>query len=605
MSDLSFCWRKVEWKFEGDFEGRCSHTSTVVGNKIYVIGGGFCTNDLFTHHDDVIVMNPSLGTGARIENDGNFTPRRGHTAVMYQERYIIVFGGVGGLVSGSIGDDLTNDLFVFDCISLTWTHRNSDGQRSWPPARRGHFAVIYENKMIIAGGDCAVNSDFSKAYVLDLETWRWTICQCNGSCPPCISLAASGRIDNQVLVFAGTTLQDGFGRRQYARFRSLNLDTFEWRDISHLLDWSEDPAYARFGVASAMLFREAAMIVFGGTMDDIGSITNLNELLVLQLSEERNRRHQSLSMSGAEWGSRQTSGSPSQLLFHGRRAEREPVIGIDIPCVRNGATLTAFSPTAYILIGGGIFPTSYFDDVWILEIVTMPRLMPALGSAIAAPKDRDSSQRDIFRPLTRSSLHCDSTISHSGSLGNEARAWDSMKRYFESLLEDDRYADVAFELDSGDVVRGHRIVLAARCEYFRVLLDGSFGDKSGCISDEKREKLMTVSHDIMKDIATRDAESDDCSSPPGRVVSAACAITESPCLQYEGGVTGKNANEAEGSKRVRLYRSDEVEVKDCLRIRLQSVGLLPLEWIKRFLYGGQLRDLSTESIDFIWELVSV
>ena len=143
-----------------------------------------------------------------------------------------------------------------------------------------------------------------------------------------------------------------------------------------------------------------------------------------------------------------------------------------------------------VTFGGGVYPTTYFNDTWTLEIAALPTVVHHLRLP--------------------TSLSNDSTYHHNNNSNNnsDTTSWISMLGYFHGIWEDalqhmgqphvnhqktdsssstmmdstetmgtilrQRFADVCFVLDDGGYIQAHRIVLAARCLYFRSMLDGKW-----------------------------------------------------------------------------------------------------------------------------------
>lgn len=98
----------------------------MIGNKVYVFGGEDrlrrAVNDLF-----VLDMTSLEWSQPQVEGPSP-TPRSAHVACVFEDRYLVVFGG------GSVAR-CYNDLWVFDTQSNTWSNPKPGG--TTPSARAG------------------------------------------------------------------------------------------------------------------------------------------------------------------------------------------------------------------------------------------------------------------------------------------------------------------------------------------------------------------------------------------------------------------------------------------------------------------------------------
>mmetsp|Transcript_38970 Transcript_38970/g.39665 ORF Transcript_38970/g.39665 Transcript_38970/m.39665 type:complete len:523 (+) Transcript_38970:50-1618(+) len=262
LEEIKCSWRPVQWR---DPEGRklskrCSHTLSRVGSYLYAIGGGFVNEDEnghqnFVHFNDVWKVNPFKGTCQEIIPSGiEFIHRRGHSAVVYKDRYIIVFGGLTNI---SNQYNLSNDLYVFDTETSTWLTHIPSSDRSYyetqrsstrptsnkkvsnisrPIPRRGHISVIHNSMMYIIGGDTAI-IDIQNIYILNILTWQWLLQPVSGDVPVELSLTSSQRIGAHLICVGGSS-----SFRRALQVLILNLDTFRWSDVTSSLVWSPAPS---------------------------------------------------------------------------------------------------------------------------------------------------------------------------------------------------------------------------------------------------------------------------------------------------------------------------------------------------------------------------
>ncbi|QDZ23299.1 hypothetical protein HOP50_10g58370 [Chloropicon primus] len=127
-------WTKVTYKQNSDVpDKRGSHTAVAVKDQLYVFGGqkeeGPC-NDLWTF---------SIQTRAwtLINQQGAVpSPRSGHSCVLVEDRYILLFGGYNG-------DKHLSDMYMLDTDSMQWE------QKSLP---LGHPLGRSAHQMSLVGG---------------------------------------------------------------------------------------------------------------------------------------------------------------------------------------------------------------------------------------------------------------------------------------------------------------------------------------------------------------------------------------------------------------------------------------------------------------------
>ena len=193
---------------------------TAIGfpSKLYIIGGGRVPEQdgegrrasRFVHFGDVWCVDMGELACREIQAGGDaFEARRGHTAVAYRDRYIVVFGGVGDAApEAGAGAGLLGDVVVFDTEAERWmrpdiAEAGTDGADAPPVARRGHCASVHGRYMLVHGGECvtppATDEEFglvqlherSVLHVLDLGglesgaplRWRRLLLEANFGSP--------------------------------------------------------------------------------------------------------------------------------------------------------------------------------------------------------------------------------------------------------------------------------------------------------------------------------------------------------------------------------------------------------------------------------------
>ena len=133
--------------------GRWGHTFTTLGDSLLSFGGvtvdGTITNDLFDFQTGRRCWEPVHTSGRTSEADAP-APRAQHSAVGYQGRFLVVFGGTPDQGASCLGD-----VRWYDSLTRTWSNIGAESYRHEPTGRYGHSAVVYDGKMYIFGGKCA------------------------------------------------------------------------------------------------------------------------------------------------------------------------------------------------------------------------------------------------------------------------------------------------------------------------------------------------------------------------------------------------------------------------------------------------------------------
>ncbi|KAL7413978.1 hypothetical protein BDY24DRAFT_387057 [Mrakia frigida] len=158
-----------------------AHTSTAIGHTIWVFGGG----DEMTYSADMFAFNTLTHTWSLPKLDPSSpqpVPRRAHSASFLAPSSLVIFGGGDGHTA-------LNDTWIFDTSTLTWREiisppaRDENGEvgreggdavkRGPVPDRRGyHSGHVVDGKLVIFGGGNGQKT-FDTVEVLDLKTKVW------------------------------------------------------------------------------------------------------------------------------------------------------------------------------------------------------------------------------------------------------------------------------------------------------------------------------------------------------------------------------------------------------------------------------------------------
>ena len=177
----------------------------------------------------------------------------------------------------------------------------------------------------------------------------------------------------------------------------------------------------------ALQRRTLRLLVFGGTD---GKDTTLNDLHLLTI--------ESTALSGSTPGSESCSSPPTRMVY---TATQIDVPSSSPPTPRNGMSLACVDDASslFILFGGGVFRTAYYNDTFLFELETSAPVLPPLP------------------PLSASVL-----LPHLAS-----------------LVAHERFSDVDIQpADGGPVLPAHKILLCSGASrYFDLALgeDGAGG----------------------------------------------------------------------------------------------------------------------------------
>ncbi|EFJ11621.1 hypothetical protein SELMODRAFT_426157 [Selaginella moellendorffii] len=129
---------------------RTGQSVVQVGSSLIIFGGedskGQMLNDLHILNLKTLVWRPPKTRQASLMmRDGSKpSPRRGHSAVCYNERYMLVYGG-------KAQGNYYNDIYVLDLQNMEWSKEKPRG--TVPSPRAGHAGVMVGSKWYIVGGE--------------------------------------------------------------------------------------------------------------------------------------------------------------------------------------------------------------------------------------------------------------------------------------------------------------------------------------------------------------------------------------------------------------------------------------------------------------------
>jgi len=145
------------------------HTAVSVASNIYVFGGfvnSIKSNSLYVL--DTINRSWSQISGDDVLDNIIPEARSDHSCVITScGTKMIIFGGVTSL------NDRLNDTWIYNFQEHRWAQIVID-QPDAPRARSGHTANIYNDKyMLVFGGTYSIKNEMNDLHVLDIESQRW------------------------------------------------------------------------------------------------------------------------------------------------------------------------------------------------------------------------------------------------------------------------------------------------------------------------------------------------------------------------------------------------------------------------------------------------
>jgi len=228
-------WTKCNPKGQVLKTGVRSHSASVVGNKIYVVGG-YDAHDVY---NDLSVFDTDIQSWYKPTTNEGPTAVRAHTSTVVGKK-IYIFGG-------GDGPNYFKDVWVFDTDNNAWSSLEVHG--AIPTARRSHSAELVENKLYVFGGGDGKQA-LNDTYYLDVETSTWVKVATRGALPPKRGYHKSVLVGKSMYVIGGSDGQEAFN------------DVFMFDVGSHT--WTKSKAKGAGLLASATLQLGNYIALFGG-----------------------------------------------------------------------------------------------------------------------------------------------------------------------------------------------------------------------------------------------------------------------------------------------------------------------------------------------------
>ncbi|KAJ4703910.1 tRNA wybutosine-synthesizing protein 2/3/4 [Melia azedarach] len=181
------------------FPPRHRHAAAVVGSKIYVFGG--LNND--TISSSLHELDTDTQQWKELSINGEWPwARHSHTMVAYGSR-LYMFGGYNG-------EKALGDLYTFDVHTCLWKKEEVVGRS--PHARFSHSVFLYKNYLGVIGG-CPVGQHDQELALLDLQLHVWKHVKLNFMCKELFVRSTANIVGDDLLMIGGGAACYAFGTK--------------------------------------------------------------------------------------------------------------------------------------------------------------------------------------------------------------------------------------------------------------------------------------------------------------------------------------------------------------------------------------------------------
>ncbi|XP_030622920.1 acyl-CoA-binding domain-containing protein 6 [Chanos chanos] len=308
---------------------RHGHALAVAGNLAFLFGGvstASAEDDHPVYLNDfyMITVTPSLITWEVMPQNGVIPAARGGHTLCVVKGKLFLFGGSShpeakeclpgvycfdivsltweklvtkGLPvrtlyhsSAAVGDNIyvygglldgvpTDDLMMFNTVSLTWTPIKTTG--TLPSARYNHsFAVV--NELVYLFGGCSEDECYQKdIHVLNTGTLTWQKCEVKGESPPsCAGQTLTAHHDKDIYLFGGKITNSDGVVTSTNEIHKLSIAKMKWKVPLYV----GIPPARRHGHATFIL--HSHLYVFGGKNEE----QDFSDLKIMKLINPSERQ---------------------------------------------------------------------------------------------------------------------------------------------------------------------------------------------------------------------------------------------------------------------------------------------------------------------------
>jgi len=230
---------------------RQRHSATVIGRRMYVIGGSYGGRSL----NDIQVLDLATGDWFRMNPlHGTMPYISCHRCVEWEGKLLVV--------GGFIRDDEDPEMTVIQLDVVNQVVETVATIGTAPCVRGGHTAVVVGNRLIVFGGEQSQQGDgpLNDLHILNLPSKEWTEPIVSGEVPASRVGHASCVLDSTLFIFGGTTTTKD-GKVNYLS----DLHSLDTRKLF----WSQPPSLGpvppgNLGAGVCRLGQEPAFVLAGG-----------------------------------------------------------------------------------------------------------------------------------------------------------------------------------------------------------------------------------------------------------------------------------------------------------------------------------------------------
>uniref|UniRef100_A0A8P4KKU0 Rab9 effector protein with kelch motifs n=1 Tax=Dicentrarchus labrax TaxID=13489 RepID=A0A8P4KKU0_DICLA len=253
---------------------REGHTLCVVKGKLFLFGGASspeateCLPGVYSF--DIVSL-----TWDCLEVGGMALRTLRHSSVAVGDN-IYVYGG-------TVGGNPTNDLMVFNTVSLTWTPVKTSG--SLPPALCGQSFALVGDQLFMFGGYEEGGIFCKDLYVLNTDNLVWQKWEVKGESPAaCSGQTLTAHHDKDIYLFGGKSTNDDGTVTSSNEIHKLSIAKMKWKVPLYV----GIPPARRHGHTAFIL--HSHLFVFGGKNEE----QEFNDLKVMKLINPSERQPASL-----------------------------------------------------------------------------------------------------------------------------------------------------------------------------------------------------------------------------------------------------------------------------------------------------------------------